>query len=280
MKGLLDRPVTLLVLAFLTLAGMALYQTNRLDSAESITLRALLPAGSTLATFGNRISNIYETARNLDSLRQKNVELQERVDALTIENVRLHEAELQNTTLREQLNFRESRRDLKVLSADVIGRDPNNLQQSLLINLGAEDGIKAGMPVITSRGLVGRIIRVGQRSSKILLVNDPSSSVTAMVQGSRATGILDGQIGGPLRLTQIPPNDDVRPGDIILTSGLGGNFPKGLIIGQVTSVKHRDVDVFQEAEVQATVDFSRLELVMIVTNFTPADDQSQFEDQP
>ncbi|MSP11517.1 MAG: rod shape-determining protein MreC [Chloroflexi bacterium] len=280
MKGLLDRPVTLLILAFLTLAGMALYQTNRLDSAESVTLRALLPAQSILASFGNRVSNIYETARNLDSLRQKNTELQERVDALTIENVRLHEAELQNTALREQLNFRESRQDLKVLSADVIGRDPNNLQQSLLVNLGQEDGIKAGMPVIISRGLVGRIIRVGQRSSKILLVNDPSSSVTAVVQGSRATGILEGQIGGPLRMTQIPQSDDIRPGDIILTSGLGGNFPKGMIIGQVTTVKRRDVDMFQEAEVQATVDFSRLELVMVVTNFTLAEDQSQFQEQP
>jgi rod shape-determining protein MreC len=186
---------------------------------------------------------------------------------LVIENVRLREAEIENATLREQLGFKEANPDFRLVAAEVIGRDPSNFLEYILIDRGSSDGITANMPVVTSQGLVGRIVEVYPRSSRVLLITDPSSSVNALIQSSRATGVVQGQTDGSLVMRYIQQGEEVKVGDLVLTSGLGGHFPKRLIVGQVTSVRQRDVEPFQEAEVKPTVQFNHLEIVLIITNF-------------
>jgi rod shape-determining protein MreC len=190
-----------------------------------------------------------------------------------IENVRLKELESENEALRQLLQFTQANPTDSYRAAEVvghvIGQDPSNLLRYIIIDVGTGDGVAKGMPVVTDRGLVGRIVEVSSRSSKVLLINDVSSSVNAIIQSSRATGIVEGKADGGLVMKYIPQPVEVNVGDIILTSGLGATFPKRLVIGQVTAVHKRDIELFQEAEIKPTVDFDRVEIVLVLTSFEP-----------
>jgi rod shape-determining protein MreC len=125
------------------------------------------------------------------------------------------------------------------------------------------------MPVVTERGLVGRVHQVGPVSSTVLLLTDPSSGVQGLVQRTRAAGVVNGKSGGAPVMEYVPQGAEIEPGDLVITSGLGGNFPKNLVIGQVVEVQQRDFDMFQQAVIRPTVDFNRLEFVLVITNFAP-----------
>ena len=273
LRRLIDSPMILLLLALLCVGGIALRETGRLQPVEGLAVDLVVPLQQGLSRFGNRVASMIETVRQLDSLQGENKELRDLVDQLMIENVRLSEAATENEILRQQLNFKRKNPSFDIRSADVIGRvigrDPSNILQVLIIDVGARDGVAPGMPVVTAQGLVGHITEVSGRSARVLLITDASSSVNALLQRSRATGVAQGQIGGNLVMRYIAQGEDVQVGDIVLTSGLGGNYPKRLVIGQVTDVRQRDIDLFQEAEVRPTVNFGRLEVVMVITDFTP-----------
>jgi rod shape-determining protein MreC len=271
MKRLADQSVILLVLLVLGVAGMVLDQTHQLTGVRRVALDLATPIQSALTQAAGRIAIVLDTARQLNQLQEENRRLRAENDRLTIDNVRMSEVLAENQLLREQLGFKRDNPSLLISSADIIGRvtsrDPSTFLSSLTIDRGVKDGVAVEMPVVTARGLVGRITEVGNSWARVLLLIDPSSSVNALVQRSRGTGIVQGQDDGSLIMRYIAQSDDVQPGDIILTSGLGGNFPKGLVIGQVTAVEQRDVAMFKEARVRPTVDFSRLEIVMVITDF-------------
>ncbi|MEZ4636135.1 MAG: rod shape-determining protein MreC [Caldilineaceae bacterium] len=146
-----------------------------------------------------------------------------------------------------------------------------------MLDLGRQHGIAVGMPVVNDQGLVGRISEVNESTSKVLLITDADSTVNAILQSSRLTGVITGRPGEDPVMGFIPQGSEVSVGEIVLTSGMGGNFPKGIPIGQVTEVRQRDFDVFQEATIRPTVDFGRLELVMIITNFDPLEIVEEFD---
>ena len=208
------------------------------------------------------VDRLAQRESEIEALRQENVALRDQI-------ILLREAQIENETLRRQLNFKSAVPNFQLLSAEVIGHDPNNLLQYLIIDRGTADGIEPGMPVLAGRGLVGRIAEASASSSKVMLITDPSSSVSALVQRSRATGLVQGYSGHDLVMRYIPQGETVSPGDVVLTAGLGGNFPKRLVIGQVASVEHRDVMMFQEAKVLPSVSLRDLEVVMVLLNFTP-----------
>jgi rod shape-determining protein MreC len=272
-KRLPARSLSLLVLIALAIVGMVLNETGQLESLKGLALRLTTPLQVRLVTLTNNLSDLTQAARDLRELRQRNEELEAENARLTIENVRLADDRAENEMLRALLNFTQVNPDYDYKGAEVrarvIGRDPSNFQSYLIIDVGSEQGIARRMPVVTDRGLVGRISEVGPNWSKVLLIVDPSSSVSALIQTTRATGTVRGQIGGSLLMDLIPQKDAVHKGDIVLTSGMGNNFPKGLIIGQVTKVHQRDIEMFQQATVRPTVDFDRLEVVLIITNFQP-----------
>jgi rod shape-determining protein MreC len=212
----------------------------------------------------SRVQRLGELQREFDRLVQENAILRSQV-------VLLEEASIENETLRGQLEFRSAVPEFQLLSAEVIGHDPNKLLHYLIIDRGSADGIKRGMPVLTAAGLVGRISEISGSSSKVLLVTDSSSSVSALVQRSRATGVVQGYVGQELRMRYIPQGETVEPGDMVLSSGLGGNFPKRLVIGQIERVSSQDVDMFQEAKVVPAVNLRGLETVMVLLNFVPSE---------
>lgn len=248
---------------------LALDSSGLLRPVEGTILRTILPLQRSLNQVGQDLSNLGQYLRDIDELHQEREELRALVDRLTIENVELREAQMENVELRQLLQFVESNPSLQLVAAEVVGRDPAPLLRSLLIDRGSEHGITSGMPVVTERGLVGRIVKVYPRASRVLLLVDASSSVNARIQNSRATGLVQGTGSNALVMRFIQQGEPLAEGDIVLTSGLGANFPRRLVIGQVTAVHQSDVELFQSAEVRPAVDFSRLELVLIVMNFEP-----------
>jgi len=141
----------------------------------------------------------------------------------------------------------------------------------LIINRGSDDGIRRGMPVVSSQGLVGRVASVTAKAARVQLITDPGLSVNIRLQNSGAEALLTGSLTGDLTLEAIPQNAKVEIGDLVLTSGLGGNFPPNILIGQVTGVRRRPVELFQTANIQPIVDFAQLKIVLVITNFTPID---------
>jgi len=258
-----------LLLLLLILAFLALEVTHLLKPVENLMAQLFFPLQRGLDSLGERFTNLARYLQDLETLRSQNEELQKLVDELAIENVRLREAEMENITLRQQLDFKEANPDYQLVSGQVIGRDPSNLLEHITIDRGSGDGIAVGMPVVTSQGLVGRVVETYPRSSRVLLITDASSSVNALIQNSRATGVVQGKPGGGVVMRYIQQGEEVGVGDLVLTSGLGGNFPRRLVIGQVTAIRQRDIELFQEAEVEPTVEFDQLEMVMIITDFEP-----------
>jgi rod shape-determining protein MreC len=272
-KRLPTRSTVLIILILLSLVGIALDQNEDLQPIEDLVLRFVVPIQERLTSLANNIKDLTQTTQNIKELHRRNEELQGLVDSLMIENVHLKEIESENETLRRLLGFTQANPTHSYKAAEVkgrvIGHDPSNFLSYLTIDLGSQQGIEKGMPVVTERGLVGRITEVGANWAKVMLTIDPSSSVNALIQTSRATGVVEGQVGGSLLMKYIPQGETVNINDIVLTSGLGGNFPKNLIIGQITTVHQRDIEMFQQADIRPTVDFNKLEIVLIITNFEP-----------
>ncbi len=264
-----------LLLVSVSVVLLVLSSTGRMAPVEGALSTVARPFLTVFNDIGRQVDNIASTARDLSTLRSENLRLQAMVDTLTIDNARLAEVQTENQQLRELLRFRQLNpyydfRGGQVI-ARVISRGPTNYLSALSIDLGSDQGIAEGMPVVTERGLVGRVQKVGPTTSTVLLITDPSSGVQSMIkrENSRAVGVVAGQAGEQPVMEYIAQEADVAVGDEVETSGLGGNFPKGLTIGQVIEVKKRDFDMYQQAVVRPTVDFNRLEFVLVITNFKP-----------
>lgn len=270
--------IRLLILLAVSVGLLVLNQLGALNAAKALVLRPILPLQSGMASVTYGLQTALNTAQELSSIRQRNEDLQELVGRLTVENVRLKDVEVDNARMRRLLRFRQANPGLDVRGGQIIGRivgrDPTLLRY-LQIDLGSDHGIAPGMPVVSDVGLVGRVTDVNATSARVLLITDPGSSVNAIIQGSRLIGIVNGVDAGYPHMDYLPQDATISPGDIVLTSGLGGNFPKGLVVGQVIDVVRHDYEMFQYAEVRPTVDFNRLETVLVITNFRPIDSITQ-----
>lgn len=268
-----DVGIRLLILSLAALLLMALQLTGRLRGVQSFITQLTTPAqaGTTGVTSG--VTDAVDFVLALRTLRQRNTELEQQNSSLLVEVFSLREVERENQVLREMLDFARSRPGLELRGAQivarVIGQESNNFLNYIMLDLGQRHGIEVGMPVVTDQGLVGRISEVTDATSKVLLITDTGSSVNAILQSSRLPGILRGNPGGDLIMDFIPQGAIFSVGEVVLTSGLGGRFPKGIPIGQVIEIRQRDIEVFQQAVVRPTVDFDSLELVTVVTNFEP-----------
>lgn len=265
------RAAAVIVVLILTLTWLALDQRGGPNPIRDTFSRIVAPVQYALKQGVRPIAQFLSELAHLNQLREENAMLSETNVALRSQIVTLLEAQIENETLRRQLNFKSAAPNLELLSAEVIGHDPNNLLQYLIIDRGSTDGIERAMPVLTAEGVVGRISEVSANSAQVMLITDPSSSISALIQRSRATGIVQGYPGDELVMRYIPQGDTVLPGDMVLTSGLGGNFPKRLVVGQVASVEKQDVAMFQEAKLIPAVNLRDLEMVMVLLNFQPGE---------
>jgi rod shape-determining protein MreC len=261
----------LLVIVFvvISLLSLVLDRAEALAPLRNLVLQVTTPVQWAVSGIATGIGDTVIDLQNLGQLREENRRLSVEVDDLRARVVRLQEAEIENRSLREELGFKQSYPAYDLLPAEIVGRDPSNYLQYLQVNKGTADGVQLGAVAVASQGLLGRVVAVGANFCRILLVNDASSSVNVLLQSSRASGVASGQFGGAMLMKYIPQGEVVRLGDMVLTSGLGGNFPKGLVVGQVSQVRQKDIELFQEAVVESLVDFRRLEVVYLIRNFTP-----------
>lgn len=264
-----NRALYFLVLVFISIGLFALSQAGVLAPVEGLLAAPLNALTGVLQRVAVNVSGGVMDLAEVQSLQQRNGELEQALSRLQAEVVDLREVASDYQRLAGLVNYAGSLQNQQVLAADVIGYAQTPLR-AITINRGTRDGLRVGMPVVTDQGLVGRIIEVQANGARVLLVSDPSSSISARLQTTRSEGTVQGQVSGNLEMTYIPLGAQIQGGDLVLTSGMGGNLPPDLVIGQVTSSR-AGLDVYQVAQVRSLIDFDALETVLVITNFQPVD---------
>ena len=261
------RPFILLFVTSLLL--LLLRNTEVVRVASTVATEGLVPVQRVLADVGASANRIGQAIGEIDRLRTDNGALRQQVDQLTLENVRLRErafAAEQAT----QLATVARRLDFESVAAPVISRDPSGVLHTIVVGVGTNDGVHVDDVVVSDQGVVGRVSEVGANYSKVLLVTDSGSAVSALVQGSRAAGIVRGQYGDTLVMDWILQTEAVKAGDVVITAGLAiGNdlrslYPKGLVLGRVVDVNKAEAAAFQRAVIVPAVDLRHLENVLVV----------------
>ncbi|MEP7004110.1 MAG: rod shape-determining protein MreC [Chloroflexota bacterium] len=232
--------------------------------------QVLVPIQRVLAETGVTTNRFFQAIGDLDKLRVDNAALRTSNDRLSLENARLTEAVI---AAQQGVKLEAAQKVVPytTITAPVIARDPSGLLKTIVIGAGTDQGVKVDQVVLSEQGVVGRVSEAGSNYAKVLLVTDSSSSVSALVQTSRASGIVRGQYGDALLMEWILQSDPVKRGDVIVTAGLGiGNelrslYPKGLVIGTVVDVTKAEVSAYQRAVVAPAVDLRKLENVLVIT---------------
>lgn len=221
-----------------------------------------------------RYMAVYEfltVPRDVATLRNQNAQLENEVSQLQTQVIELQQQLREAEVLYALLDFARARPQNQYVASSVIGRDPSPFLHYIIIDHGSDDGILHGMPVVTQQGLVGRIDATTASASRVQLLSDPGTNVNVRLQGASTDVTLQGSITGEVTLDMIPQTTEVSIGQLVLTSGLGGNYPQDLLVGQVVSVRKLETDLFQTASVQPVVDFSTLRAVLVITNFKAVD---------
>jgi rod shape-determining protein MreC len=199
----------------------------------------------------------------LASVAKENQRLLQELGESRQKIIQQRELELENQRLRELLEFKRSLPSPAV-PAEIIGKDPSAWFKTVIIDKGRADGLRRGMPVVSALGVVGQIIEVSGRQSRLMLIIDRNSGADALVQRTRARGIVKGTSQDECYLDYVLHADDVRVGDLVVTSGYDGVYPKGLLIGTVGAVDFKGGDFFKEIQITPAVDFDRLEEVLVI----------------
>lgn len=222
----------------------------------------------------DRVMNVvdfFTLPRDVTNLLQRNVTLENEISSLQSQVIQLEGQLNEAKVLYALLDFARARPQNQYLASVVIGRDPSPFLHYIIIDHGSDDGILYGMPVVTQQGLVGRVDAVTASASRVQLITDPGSVINVRLQSLKREAQLTGSITSDISLINIPQDVVVNPGEILLTSGLGGNYPSDVLIGQVTSVIKKENELFQTASVQPIVNYSTLRAVLIITNFKSID---------
>jgi rod shape-determining protein MreC len=209
------------------------------------------------------IRDIHENYGTVSAFKAENERLRKRIQALEVERNKLFEAEATNRRLQQLLEFR-SQLPSGSITASIIGNSASTWFQSCLLDKGSADGVRTGMAVVTPIGVLGRVVSVTARTAKVLLVTDPNSGVDVLVQRTRARGIVSGSLESGTILKYVKRTEDIQEGDRLITSGVDGIFPKGLLVGTVIKVRKQSLGLFQYVEVLPAVISARAEEVLVV----------------
>ena len=263
------RNVTILVVVlFAQVLGLAV-QVRRSTQDESTRLirvwavDTVTPFEKGIVWFQSSVSNLWHNYFYLRGVRQENRDLKLQIERLRIEQVRLNQDAEQARRLQALLGFKEQFIS-KTTAAQVIGSSGSEQSRSIYIDKGSRDGVKQDMAVITAEGVVGKVLRVFRTTSQVLLVNDQTSGVGAILEKSRLQGVLRGTALGEVVLEKVMSDETVQPGEKVVTSGGDQIFPKGLPVGTVTKVSPGP-ELFLNIRVRPAVDLSRLEEVLVIT---------------
>jgi rod shape-determining protein MreC len=269
------RPFVVLVSVIVVCLVLLTLQTRGSAGAGQLVAMVTAPVQTVLTSVNRSAVALWNGYRDWKNVRTENGLLRDAAARLRVEALRVGETEEENARLRRLLALQQ-RLPLVTIAGEVIGREWG-WARSLTVNRGRGDRVVRMTPAIAPDGLVGRVVEVRSASSVVQLISDPSSTIGATVQRTRANGIVEGESRGTTRFKYMARDGaGIRVGDLVVTSGLGGVFPKGIPIGRVEAVIDRGSALFHYATLALVVDLARLEEVLLVTGSTAQDLASHF----
>ncbi len=253
------------VAAIIIIVIIAVTSTDRLQISKPEEL-----IGTILKPFTGAITSTVNTLRNsvtglaeIGSLKQTNEMLNQQIITLRAQIREVEALIYENERLREMLDFKDTHPEFDLVGCSIIGKSPENTSNVFIINKGSKNGIAKNMPVVTNKGLVGRVIETGKGWAKVMPLNDQRSSVSIIVNRTRDNGILKGDLGSGLT-GSLPPEAAVVEGDDLITSGMGAIYPAGLYVGKITGIGTGGKELLKSVKVGPAVDFNKLEEVFVL----------------
>jgi rod shape-determining protein MreC len=264
---------TLAWTSFIAIAAFVLMAASRLtllDPVENLTLNLTSPLQSGLSSVTRPAADWVNNITDAGALSAENRRLQEENERLTNELARAREQAIQQQNAQDLSAVRQQFPEDTFLAAGVVARDSSNARNVIAIDGGSSDGVKEGMIVVSEgRSLVGTVTRTFDDYAWVTLITDPKSAVSAIVQESRADGVVSGNYDGSLVMEFVGQGAAVKAGDFVVTSGIGGRYPQGVVIGRVADVQRTEQDLFQDVKVDHLASLSKLERVLVLTSFVP-----------
>ena len=265
-----------LAVVSVSLFSILLSENRTLDPLQNLSLTIAAPMENGLRDVADPISDFFRGIFNRGDLVRENERLREELERLQTETAATEDAQRRLQELEEALGVKENRPDDVFVVADVIAQDPSGFKRALAIDRGSKDGLDEGMVVLSKSGsLVGVVSLAYEEFAWLRLISDPNSAVnidvlTEGAEGSEARGVAVGDLRSSLSLEMLPTEAAIREGDLVITSGLGGNYPRTLLLGSVTSVEEKPQALAKRATMEPAADLSSLDTVLIITNFRPA----------
>ncbi len=242
------------------------------NPAEQFVIEITAPFQKLIKQTTKSTEELWLNYFRLVDVHQENAQLKNEIHALKMANSRYRELLATQERLEELLQFKQTI-NRPVLAAQVIGRDPTGWFKSVIIDKGKWAGLRLDMPVVNAFGVVGRVVSVSSNYAKVLLIIDQNSAVDCLVQRSRDRGMLKGLMSEICKLDYVAKSNDITVGDIVVTSGLGGVFPKGLPVGRILDVKEISGELFKDIKIRTAVDFSKLEEVLVILEESKSSNQ-------
>lgn len=265
-SGILGIVITIVILIILVI--ITNMETSKLYNIENVISKIISPVQNGITYLQNKISGNNAFFADMNELKKENQELKQKNSELEQQLRELEIIKAENETLKQYGELTEKYQSYKTIPAYVINRDITNYSKTIVINVGKDDGIEENMAVIADAGLVGYVISVTSNTAKVQTIIDSASSTSSLTSTTRDTMVCKGTIDGTstLKASYISTDADIIEGDSIETSGMGGIYPKGIYIGKVAKVKEGKNKIDKTVEVEAAVDFDKLETVLIITN--------------
>jgi len=267
MKSISPQTLRNVVMIFLVFGLILLALSGALRPILGVVMDPFVSAQRWLSMRFMAVYDFFTLPRDVTDLLQRNAQLEDELSRLQSQVIQLQEQLREADVLYSLLDFARARPQDEYIAAAVIGRDPSPFLHYIIIDHGSDDGVRFGMPVVTQQGLVGRIDAVTASAARVQLISDPASVVNVRLQTKNVEAQVIGSITGVISLDMVSQNVDLSPGEILLTSGLGGNFPSDILVGQVIEVKKSEAQLFQSATVQPANDFATLRAVLVIKNF-------------
>lgn len=265
--------IILFVLIILTITLLTFQyrggEKSFLEPFKEVALRISSSFQAASAKVFSPVSQGFRFLKDLGALRRENLKLRKEVANLEQKVISLKEQAKENKRLKKLVRFKD-KTSLETMPARVIGRAASGWQATIVVDKGFVEGVEEKMPAVSGEGLVGQVIAVFPHASEIELILDQKSGVGGEIQESGEDGLVEGELGKNLKLNLINKDTSVKKGETVITSGLGGVYPRGILIGYVSKVSQKPYSLYKEIRVRPAVNFSRLEEVLIVTEPEPA----------
>lgn len=233
------------------------------NPAEQFVIEITAPFQKLIKQTTKSTEELWLNYFRLVDVHHENTQLKNEIHVLKMANSRYRELLATQERLEDLLQFKQTI-NRPVLAAQVIGLDPTGWFKAVIIDKGKWAGLRLDMPVVNAFGVVGRVVSVSSNYAKVLLIIDQNSAVDCLVQRSRDRGMLKGLMSEICRLDYVAKSNNITVGDIVVTSGLGGVFPKGLPVGRILDVKEISGELFKDIKIRTAVDFSKLEEVLVI----------------